>query len=127
MSTLSCPAAITAGHGHRKSGPVKNVLFICSQNKLRSPTAEQVFADWPGIETSSAGTNNDADNPLSAEEIEWANIVFVMEKAHRSKVQARYRRALNGKRLICLDIPDDYVFMDPALIELLKAKVPPHL
>ena len=106
---------------------MKNVLFICSQNKLRSPTAEQVFADWPGIETSSAGTNNDAENPLSAEEIEWADIVFVMEKAHRSKVQARYRRALNGKRLICLDIPDDYAFMDPALIELLKAKVPPHL
>lgn len=106
---------------------MKNVLFICSQNRLRSPTAEQVFADWPGIETSSAGTNNDAENPLSSEEIEWADIVFVMEKAHRSKIQARYRWSLKGKRLICLDIPDDYAFMDPALVELLKVKVPPHL
>ncbi|MFS8147801.1 low molecular weight protein tyrosine phosphatase family protein [Rhizobium sp. BR 249] len=106
---------------------MKNVLFICSQNKLRSPTAEQVFADWPGIEVSSAGTNNDAENPLSAEQIEWADIVFVMERAHRTKLQNRYRSALKGKRLICLHIPDDYDFMDPALIQLLKAKVPQHL
>lgn len=106
---------------------MKNILFVCSQNRLRSPTAEQVFADWPGIETSSAGTNNDAENPLSAELIEWADIVFVMEKAHRGKVQTRYRSALRGKRVICLDIPDNYTFMDPALVALLKVKVPPHL
>jgi len=106
---------------------LKNVLFICSQNKLRSPTAEQVFANWPGIEVSSAGTNRDAENPLSPEQIEWADIIFVMEKAHRSKVQYKYRVNLNQKRLICLHIPDEYDFMDPDLIELLKAKVPRHL
>nr|WP_210348972.1 low molecular weight protein tyrosine phosphatase family protein [Agrobacterium sp. Ap1] len=106
---------------------VKNVLFVCSQNKLRSPTAEQVFADWPGVETSSAGTNNDAENPLSHELVEWADIIFVMERAHRAKLQSRYRAALNGTRIVCLDIPDDYQFMDPRLVELLKAKVPRHL
>lgn len=100
---------------------------MCSQNKLRSPTAEQVFASWPDIEVSSAGTNNDAENPLSAEEIGWADIIFVMEKIHRSKVQAKFRSALKGKRLICLDIPDNYAFMDPALVQLLKTKVPQHL
>jgi len=106
---------------------VKNVLFVCSQNKLRSPTAEQVFANWPGIETSSAGTNNDAENPLSNELVEWADIIFVMERAHRTKLQAKYRAAMKGVRLVCLDIPDDYQFMDPGLVELLKAKVPRHL
>ncbi len=106
---------------------MKNVLFICSQNKLRSPTAEQVFADWPGIQTSSAGTNNDAENPLSSEQIEWADIIFVMERTHRSKVQSKYRANLNQKRLICLQIPDDYEFMDPDLVELLNEKVPRHL
>ena len=106
---------------------MKNILFVCSQNKLRSPTAEQVFADWPGVETSSAGTNNDAENPLSRELVEWADIIFVMERAHRAKLQSRYRAALNGTRLVCLDIPDDYQFMDPRLVELLKAKVPRHL
>jgi predicted protein tyrosine phosphatase len=103
------------------------VLFVCSQNKLRSPTAEHVFADWPGVETSSAGTNNDAENPLSRELVEWADIIFVMERAHRAKLQSRYRAALNGTRLVCLDISDDYQFMDPRLVELLKAKVPRHL
>lgn len=106
---------------------MKNILFVCSQNKLRSPTAEQVFASWPGIEVSSAGTNNDAENPLSAELVEWADIVFVMEKAHRTKVQSRYRSVLKGKRVICLNIPDDYAFMDPVLVELLTTKVPRHL
>ncbi|OWV71749.1 phosphotyrosine protein phosphatase [Rhizobium sp. R339] len=106
---------------------MKNVLFVCSQNKLRSPTAEQVFADWPDIEVSSAGTNNDAENPLSSELVEWADIIFVMERTHRTKVQNRYRSALKGKRLICLHIPDDYDFMDPGLIRLLKAKIPQHL
>ena len=106
---------------------MKNVLFVCSQNKLRSPTAEQVFANWPGIETSSAGTNNDAENPLSNELVEWADIIFVMERAHRTKLQAKYRAAMKDVRLVCLDIPDDYQFMDPGLVELLKAKVPRHL
>lgn len=106
---------------------MKNVLFVCSQNKLRSPTAEQVFAEWPGIEVSSAGTNNDAENPLSAELIEWADILFVMERTHRAKIQQRYRSKLKGKRLICLDIPDDYDFMDAGLIAILKTKVPRHL
>jgi len=106
---------------------VKNVLFVCSQNKLRSPTAEQIFADWPGIETSSAGTNNDAENPLSDELVEWADIIFVMERAHTTKLQSRYRAAMKSARLVCLDIPDDYQFMDPRLVELLKVKVPRYL
>lgn len=64
---------------------MKNILFICSQNKLRSPTAEQVFSTWPHIEVSSAGTNNDAETPLSNELIEWADIIFVMERLTAQK------------------------------------------
>lgn len=104
-----------------------NILFVCSQNRLRSPTAEQIFADHPGIETASAGTNNDAENPLTSELLRWADIVFVMEKAHRNKLQKRYRAALKDARVVCLDIPDDYEFMDEGLVRLLKAKVPRYL
>lgn len=103
-----------------------NVLFVCSQNKLRSPTAEQVFASWPGIEVSSAGLNNDAENPLDAEQVAWADLVFVMEAAHRNKLSKRFRKALRA-RVICLGIPDDYDFMDPALVQLLQARVPKFL
>jgi predicted protein tyrosine phosphatase len=106
---------------------MKNVLFICSQNRLRSPTAEQVFADYPGIECASAGTNHDAENPLTPELVKWAEIIFVMEKTHRNKLSQKFRPYLGGKKVICLDIPDDYEFMDEGLIKLLKVKVPRFL
>jgi predicted protein tyrosine phosphatase len=109
-----------------------NVLFVCSQNRLRSPTAEQVFADWPGIETASAGLKHDAENPLTPELLRWADVVFVMERAHRAKLSARFKSAgfksaLGDVRVICLDIPDDYEYMQPELIALLKSRVPRHL
>ena len=102
-------------------------LFICTQNRLRSPTAEQVFATWPGIETDSAGVGNDADVPLAPEQLAWAEIVFVMEKVHRSRLSKQFRRHLNGKRIVCLDIPDDYDYMQPELVRLLEKKVGPFL
>lgn len=77
---------------------MKNVLFICSQNRLRSPTAEQVFASWRGIEVTSAGTNNDAENPVTAEVLEWADIIIVMERTHRNKLQQKFRAAMRRCR-----------------------------
>lgn len=101
----------------------RHVLFICTQNRLRSPTAEQVFADWPGIETASAGLGHEAEVPVSPELLAWADLVFVMEKVHRARLTAKFARHLNGKRVVCLDIPDNYDFMDPALIQRLQEKV----
>jgi predicted protein tyrosine phosphatase len=105
---------------------MKHVLFVCSQNWLRSPTGENTFASWPGIEVISAGTN-DAATPLTAELVQWADIIFVMEKMHRQKLSTRFREHLHGKRVVCLNIRDNYRFMDPELLKLLKAKVPKHL
>ena len=102
---------------------MKHILFICSQNRLRSPTAEQVFSSRADIECLSAGLNNDAENPVTPELIEWADIIFVMEKAHRNKLSAKFKKYLANKRIICLDIPDEYEFMDPILVRLLKARV----
>jgi predicted protein tyrosine phosphatase len=102
---------------------VTNVLFVCSANRLRSPTAEQVFSTWPGIETDSADISNGADVLLSAEQVAWADIIFVMEKTHRNKLNRKFRSSLNGKRMICLDIPDDYEFMDPVLVRILESRV----
>lgn len=106
---------------------VRTVLFVCSQNKLRSPTAEQVFSWREDLEVDSAGTNHDAENPLTAELVRWADLIFVMEKAHRSKLQRRFREALTGTRVICLDIPDQYAFLQPELVSLLEIKVGRHL
>ena len=106
---------------------MNRVLFICTQNKLRSPTAENIFADYSGIETDSAGLGNDANVPLSPEQIEWATMIFVMEQSHRKKLSQKFRSYLNGKQIICLGIPDEYEFMQPELIEILKKKVTPFL
>lgn len=102
---------------------MKKVLFVCGRNKLRSPTAEKVFADYPNIEVTSAGTNPDADTPLSAELVEWADLIFVMEKSHRQKLSTRFRASLKNSRVVCLDIPDKYAFMDPELVRILESKV----
>ena len=102
---------------------MKRMLFICSQNRLRSPTAEQLFSTYPNLECASAGLNHDADTPVTPELLEWADIIFVMEKTHRSKLSSKFQRHLANAHVVCLDIPDNYEFMDPALVLLLKSKV----
>lgn len=104
-----------------------NLLFVCSENRLRSPTAEAVFSECEGINAIGCGTNSDADTPISGDLIEWADIVLVMEKAHRSKVSKKFKHLLGGKKLACLDIPDNYECMDPELIRLLRSRVATHI
>lgn len=106
---------------------MRRLLFVCSRNRLRSPTAESVFADWPDVETDSAGLATDADTVLSADQVEWADVIFVMEKVHRAKLTQRFRAQVNGKKVVCLDIPDDYEFMQAELVSLLEKRVRPHL
>lgn len=104
-----------------------HVLFVCGRNRLRSPSAERVFADYPGIEVASAGLRPDAEERLGPELVEWADLIFVMEKAHAKKLRRDFGSYLRDKRVICLDIRDDYHFMDPALVALLKQRVTPSL
>ncbi|WP_043176475.1 low molecular weight protein tyrosine phosphatase family protein, partial [Burkholderia ambifaria] len=99
----------------------------CSRNRLRSPTAEAVFAGWPGVETDSAGLAPDADTQVCVEQLEWAEIVFVMERAHKSRLAARFGARLKHKKIVCLDIPDRYTYMQPELIALLERKAGPLL
>ena len=106
-----------------EGGSLKRVLFICSQNRLRSPTAEQVFSVYPGVECDSAGLNHNAENPVTPALLAWAELIFVMEKVHRRKLSAKFKRYITTQRIVCLDIPDEYEFMDPALVRLLHAKV----
>jgi predicted protein tyrosine phosphatase len=106
---------------------MKKLLFLCSRNQLRSPTAEAVFSECEGFETDSAGLDRHAQVPVSTEAIAWADIIFVMEKSHKTKLSKYFQPFLKDKKIICLDIPDEYDYMEPALIELLKQKVIPLL
>jgi predicted protein tyrosine phosphatase len=100
----------------------KHILFLCSQNKLRSPTAEAIFVDHPAVEVDSAGLNHDAIVPLSEEQLHWADLILVMEKTHRTRLNRKFGKALAGKRVAVLDIPDNYDFMEPELVALLQKK-----
>lgn len=103
------------------------LLFLCSRNKLRSPTAEAVFGVYPEHECDSAGLNDDAEQPLDAEQVRWAEIILVMEPEHRRRLTRKFGKHLAGKKVVCLNIPDNYGFMDTALVALLESRVTPHL
>lgn len=106
---------------------MKKLLFICSQNRLRSPTAEQVFSSYPDLEVSSAGLNNGAKVLVSPKLLEWADIIFVMERVHLETLRKKFKPYIRDQQIICLNIPDQYEFMSLNLIELLKRKVHPVL
>lgn len=103
------------------------LLFVCSKNQLRSPTAEHIFSQINGIEALSAGTEKDADVPLDEELIEWADYIFVMEKIHERKVKEKFKKQINNQKIICLNIKDDFKYMDSELIKILKSKLEKYL
>lgn len=103
------------------------VLFICSQNRLRSRTAEDVFADREDLSVRSAGTLPNARVRIDEALVAWADRIFGMEREHVEYVQAHFLRAAAGKEIVCLEIPDDYDYMQPELVALLEARLKPHL
>ncbi len=95
-----------------------NLLFICSKNQWRSPTAELLFKGHQLHNARSAGTSDKARIKLNQKLMDWANAVFVMEYKHRDIVKQQFYD--HQKKIIVLNIPDDYQFNDPELIEILK-------
>jgi len=102
----------------------QNVLFICSRNQWRSPTAEQVYRKHPMLAVRSAGTSPNARRTVSPDDIGWASVILVMEEKHKSRLKAQFGRLLDGRAVHVLDIPDDYKYMDPELVEQLELCVP---
>ncbi|MEM7330283.1 MAG: protein tyrosine phosphatase [Pseudomonadota bacterium] len=102
-----------------------NVLFVCSKNQWRSPTAEAVFRKTPGLSVRSAGTSRAARKTISIADIRWADMILVMEDKHRARLRAQFRDEVRYKQVHSLDIPDLYRFMDPELIAILSDKVTP--
>jgi len=105
----------------------KHILVLCSQNYLRSPTAEIIFAGHPHVEVRSAGLDSNAVRTVSEEDLLWSECIFVMERSHRNRLLKKYRALVKGKRIICLDIPDIYERMDPELVGLLLDRVGRYL
>jgi len=99
------------------------LLFLCSQNKRRSLTAQEIFNGVNGYTARSAGTESNARVKVTPGIIGWADIIYCMEKKHVRRIKAKYGDLLVGKEILCLNIQDDYAFMDEELIDLLRASV----
>ena len=103
------------------------ILFVCTANKLRSPTAEDTFRGWPGVDAISAGTDASAPRPLTKELVASADMIFAMENHHREHIRKKYKQRPPDNRIITLHIPDEYERGDPELVALLKEKISPRL
>jgi predicted protein tyrosine phosphatase len=103
------------------------LLFVCSRNQWRSPTAEVLLKGHTRYEARSAGTEKGARIKITAGHIGWADLVFCMERKHADRLQALFPEELSGKHLAILRVPDDFQFMDPELIDLLRTELAAHL
>ena len=103
------------------------VLFVCSRNRLRSLTAEAVFDGVGGHQVRSVGTEEGARVRVTAGHLGWADLIFVMEKRHLNRLQRKFRDSLEGKRVVCLHIPDEFDYMDEDLVERLRGGVAPYV
>ncbi len=104
---------------------VTKILFICSRNQWRSPTAEAVYRPDPRVKVSSAGLSASARRRVTEKLLRWADLVLVMEHEHRQRLRETFGEVMQEVRVEVLDIPDDFQFMDPALVELIRERVEP--
>lgn len=104
-----------------------NILFICSRNQWRSRTAETIFRDDENHNVRSAGTEPSARVSVTSKLINWADIIFVMEKKHKQRLTENFPNEIQSKKLVVLEIPDDYKYMDAELIEMIKISISPYL
>lgn len=104
-----------------------NILFVCSRNQWRSPTAEAIYKRYSGINVKSAGTEPSARIRLNSKMIEWADIIFVMEKKHKQRMLENFTIETKGKKIVILDIPDEFKYMDQELIEEIQSKVDDYI
>lgn len=98
-------------------------LFVCARNRWRSPTAERVFRNDMRLSVRACGLSAKSPRTLRSDDLIWADVVFVMESKHGTRIRSEFRDALGGTPLHVLEIPDDYEFMDPELVELLTDRV----
>ena len=109
------------------AAPARRVLFICRVNRHRSATAERIFCKRADLDVRSAGTSEDALVRVSQRMLEWADLIFTMDELQGQALERMFPSHPALDRLICLDIPDDFTFLDPVLVGLLEERVNEHL
>lgn len=100
-----------------------NVLVLCGRNKRRSPTAERILRQWPDVHARSAGFSSQSPRTLRAADLEWADVVLVMENEHKRRLRGHLREALGTTRVVVLGVPDIFERDDPELVALLTERM----
>ncbi len=98
------------------------MLVICGRNKKRSRTAEYIYKNDARFSIRSAGISSKSEKLVTENDLLWADIVFVMETGYGARIAGQFRH-LELPRIVNLNIPDDYEFMDEELVELLKERI----
>ena len=100
----------------------KHILFVCTVNRMRSASAQQIYKDDPRFEVKSAGISSVAATVLTRELLLWADAIVVMEKHHRNFIRKQFPDIYTDKKIVCLYIPDEYDYMQKELIYILREK-----
>lgn len=100
----------------------KRILFVCTINKSRSITDEKIYSEDARFEVKSAGTDKGAVMVINQELVDWADSIVVMEKHHQNSIRKLFPEIYKRKKIVCLFIPDEYDYMQPELVNLLKYK-----
>ena len=106
---------------------MSNLLFICSKNQWRSPTAEGLFYNHQQHKARSAGTSDKARIKVNGKLLAWADVIFVMERKHKQLLNQRFEDDLTGKSVIVLHIEDNYQYNDPELLQMLRVMLAEYL
>ncbi|MBY0481275.1 MAG: hypothetical protein K2Q21_07965 [Chitinophagaceae bacterium] len=96
-----------------------NILFVCSRNQWRSRTAEDLYKNKSEFNCKSAGTEPSARIKINSKLLQWADIIFVMEKKHKQRLVENFESDIKNKQIVILHIEDNYNYMDSELVELL--------
>lgn len=96
-----------------------NILVVCGRNKRRSRTAEFLFKNDARFWIRSAGLSDKSERKLTENDLIWADLVFVMESAQKSRITSSYRH-LDLPQIDVLNIDDVYDYLDDELIDLLR-------
>lgn len=103
------------------------VLFVCTQNKVRSLTAEHLYRPRPDLAVKSCGTANFAKNQLTPELVQWAEIIFVFDETQMEVLEQRFGLESLAKPVVNLGLPDIFNYKSDALVVKLVAKLDPYL
>jgi predicted protein tyrosine phosphatase len=104
---------------------VPRLLFVCGKNLRRSPTAARIYRDDPRVDVRSAGVSDKSQRRIQSADLEWADLVLVMERKHKARILAVFGPPFPP--IECLDIPDDFEWMDEELVDLILHGTPIHV